>query len=215
MSSLQILEGLIGTACAVACLYYARQGHLATEPAGSVQMAQPWHSTLGEYARKNPFAAAFGALALGFLISSWSMYVSPRAVVLASPRSVEKWHTVTRNVPTSDPAQAAKIAALQNSVNADAVTIAELRTDIDRLNRLLSKRAAARRAYGETARNAPPAVGVDTHPAAQDAAKPAGGAAPVPAPSNIAPGNGSPVGAANSAPPPNAGESNPPSAVPH
>lgn len=141
MSSLQIVEGLIGTACAIACLYYARQGSLATHPQTSLQTAVPWHSALGEYARRNPFAAVFGALALGFLLSSWGMYISPRGMALPAPRAIEKWHVVTKNVPTPDPAQTAKLATLQTTVNADQAMIASQKAEIDRLTHLLGKPA--------------------------------------------------------------------------
>jgi hypothetical protein len=137
MPSLEILEGLIGTACAVACLYYARLGALAG-PQNSMPVAAPWHNALGEYARRNPFALVFGALALGFLISSWSMYALPRPAAIA-PRTIEKWRTITKNVPAPDPAQAAKIAALQTAVNADTATIAAQTAEIDRLKQLLVK----------------------------------------------------------------------------
>lgn len=137
MPSLAILEGLIGTGCAVACLYYARLGALAGHQP-SVQAGVPWHSALGEYARRNPFAAVFGALALGFLVSSWSMYALPRPVN-AEPRAVERWHTITKTVPTADPAQAAKITTLQTTINADAATIAGQNAEIDRLKQSLAK----------------------------------------------------------------------------
>src|SRR5947209_6766294 len=140
MQSLQLMEGLIGTGCAVACLYYARRGILATQPGNSPQTSAPWHRALGEYARQNPFAAVFGALAFGFLASSWMMYASPRAVVLP-PRTIEKLHTVTRNVPTPDPAQTARIAALQTVINANTVTIASQKTEIEGLKKLLAKDA--------------------------------------------------------------------------
>jgi|SRR5579871_2602915 len=208
MSSLQILEGLIGTACALACLYYARQGSLATVPQSSPRIAVPWHSAVGEYARRNPFAAAFGALALGFLISSWSMYISPRAVVLAPQRTVEKWHTITRTVATADPAQTAKITELQNTIATDQTTIAQLKSDVDRLNRLLTRHTAARRSYGETANTTLPGGYLDAHPAAADvgAANPGPVATP-PAQSNQviaspAPGNSAPASPSNAAPPP-------------
>jgi hypothetical protein len=142
MQSLQIMEGLIGTACAIACFYYARHGALATQPPSSVQAA-PWHSALGEYARRNPFAAVFGALAFGFLVSSWGMYISPRALPLPA-RTVEKWHVVTKAVPTADPTQTARIAALQTTISADATTMASQKTEIDRLKQLLGKTAFAR-----------------------------------------------------------------------
>jgi len=132
MASLQLVEGLIGTICAIACLYYARQGMLAAELQTSL------HAAPVEYARRNPFAAVFGALALGFLISSWSMYVLPRPVGIA-PHAIEKWHTITKNVPTPDPAQAAKVAALQTTINADAATISAQTAEIDRLKQLLTK----------------------------------------------------------------------------
>ena len=138
MPSLEILEGLIGTACAVACLYYARLGALAG-PQNSVQANVPWHSALGEYARRNPFAAVFGALAFGFLASSWSMYIAPRAIALPAPHAIEKWHTITKTVSAPDPAQALKITALQTTINADDATIAGQKTEIDRLNQLLAK----------------------------------------------------------------------------
>src|SRR5205085_7737304 len=85
-----------------------------------------------------PCAAVFGALALGFLVSSWGMYVSPRAIPLP-PRTIEKWHTITRNVATPDPAQLAKMAALQTTISADAATITSQKTEIDRLKQLLGK----------------------------------------------------------------------------
>jgi hypothetical protein len=150
MASLQFVEGLIGTACAIACLYYARRGTLATEPQGSPQVSAPWHSALGEYARRNPFAAVFGALALGFLISSWSMYALPRTIPVAPPHAVEKPHTITRNVPVSDPAQAARITALQSTVSADAATIVAQKTEIDRLKQLLAKFTTRRGARSST-----------------------------------------------------------------
>ena len=137
MPSLAILEGLIGTACAVTCLYYARLGALAA-PQNPVQTMVPWHSALGEYARRNPFAVVFGALAFGFLVSSWSMYALPRPMGVES-RAIEKWHTVTKNVPIADPAQAAKIAALQNTINADTATIAGQNAQIDGLKQSLAK----------------------------------------------------------------------------
>src|SRR5438105_3355058 len=137
MQSLQIMEGLIGTGRAIACVYYARHGSLAAGANTSLQSV-PWHSALGEYARRNPFAAVFGALALGFLVSSWGMYVSPRAIPLP-PRTIEKWHTITRNVATPDPAQLAKMAALQTTISADAATITSQKTEIDRLKQLLGK----------------------------------------------------------------------------
>lgn len=147
MPSLEVLEGLIGTACAVACLYYARQGSLATVPE-NFQQSAPWHSALGEYARRNPFAAVFGALAFGFLVSSWSMTVMPRSMPLQSPRTVDKLPELTRYVPTPDPAQAAKIASLRTTINADAATIASQNAEIDRLKQLLSKPAIVRTRHG-------------------------------------------------------------------
>lgn len=138
MPSLAILEGLIGTGCAVACLYYARLGAFAG-PHNVVPASVPWHSALGEYARRNPFAAVFGALAFGFLVSSWSMYIAPRAIALPTSHVVEKWRTVTKNIPTPDPAQAAKIAALQTTINADAATIASQQTEIARLKQMFTK----------------------------------------------------------------------------
>jgi len=138
MASLQLVEGLIGTACAIACLYYARLGMLATGPRSSVQTAPSRYGALMEYARQNPFAAVFGALALGFLVSSWSMYALPRPAG-TEPRPIEKWHTVTKNVPVPDPAQAAKIATLQNTVTSDATTIATQQSEIDRLKQILTK----------------------------------------------------------------------------
>jgi len=140
MQSLQIMEGLIGTACAVACLYYARRSTLAAQPQNFPQAPVPWHSALGEYARRNPFAAVFGALAFGFLASSWMMYAAPRAIALP-PRTVEKVHTITRNVPTPDPAQTARITALQTIINANTVTIASQKSEIDGLKKLLAKAA--------------------------------------------------------------------------
>jgi len=141
MPSLEILEGLIGTACAVACLYYARLGALAEGPQNSPPATAPWHSAVGEYARRNPFAAVFGALAFGFLVSSWSMYIAPHALALAAPRTVEKWHVITKTVATPDPSQAGKITALQTTIDADAATIAAQKTEIDRLKQSLAKSA--------------------------------------------------------------------------
>lgn len=138
MPSLAILEGLIGTGCAVACLYYARLGAIAGPPYSVQIVAAPWHSALGEYARRNPFAAIFGALAFGFLVSSWSMYALPRPVN-PEPRAVERWHTITKNVATPDPAQAAKIVALQTTVNTDTATIAGQNEEVARLKQLLAK----------------------------------------------------------------------------
>ena len=145
MPSLEILEGLIGTACAVTCLYYVRLGALAG-PQNVPQEAVPWHSALGEYARRNPFAAVFGALAFGFLASSWSMYIAPRALALPAPRVVERWHTITKNVPTSDPAQTARIASLQTTISSDAATIASQQTEIARLKHQIGRTAANRTA---------------------------------------------------------------------
>jgi hypothetical protein len=141
MPSLEILEGLIGTGCAVACLYYARLGALAAGPQNSPPAGTPWHSALGEYARRNPFAAVFGALAFGFLVSSWSMYIAPRAIALPVPRTVEKWHVITKNVATPDRAQAEKITALQTTIDTDAATISAQKTEIDRLKQLVAKSA--------------------------------------------------------------------------
>ena len=132
MASLQLVEGLIGTICAIACFYYARQGMLAAETQTSL------HAAPLEYARRNPFAAVFGALALGFLISSWSMYALPRPAGIA-PRTIEKWHTITKTIPGPDPAQAAKIAALQTTLNTDTATIAAQTAEIDRLKGFLAK----------------------------------------------------------------------------
>ena len=141
MPSLEILEGLIGTACAVACLYYARLGMLTAGSQSPPPAAAPWHSMLGEYARRNPFAAVFGALAFGFLVSSWSMYIAPRAIALPAPHPIEKWHVITKNVPTPDRAQAAKIATLQTTIDTGAATIAAQKTEIDRLKQVLAKSA--------------------------------------------------------------------------
>lgn len=180
MPSLEILEGLIGTGCAVACLYYARLGAVAG-PQNSVPLNVPWHSALGEYARRNPFAAVFGALALGFLASSWSMYVAPRAIALPTPRVIEKWHVVTKNVATTDPAQAARIASLQTTINADTATIASQQTEIARLKHLLGRPAirAARPAATEPANEAA-ATGTGTNPPASQTptANPNAAAAP-------------------------------------
>ncbi|HEX9159926.1 MAG TPA: hypothetical protein VF835_06835 [Rhizomicrobium sp.] len=164
MPSLEILEGLIGTGCAVACLYYARLGAVAG-PQNSVPLNVPWHSALGEYARRNPFAAVFGALAFGFLASSWSMYIAPRAIALPSPRVIEKWHVVTKNVATADPAQTARIASLQTTINADTATIASQQTEIARLKHLLGRPAtrAARPAATEPANEAA-ATGTGNNP---------------------------------------------------
>jgi len=223
MLSLQIMEGLIGAACAIACLYYARQGRLATAPQSSSQAAPPWHSAVGEHARKNPFAAVFGALALGFLLSSWSMYALPRST---SPRMIEKWHTITRNVQTPDPTQAAKIAALQTTINANTATIASQKTEIDRLNRLLAKRSFARsnRAYGEdaNANTTTATVAADTRPAPTDFATAANAGTPVPpaatqsnAGSASPTGNGPPAGVNGSAADPNAPPANSTGLLPH
>ncbi|HLY05018.1 MAG TPA: hypothetical protein VKR31_04660 [Rhizomicrobium sp.] len=153
MPSLAILEGLIGTGCAVACLYYARLGALAG-PQNYVQAQVPWHSALGEYARRNPFAVVFGALAFGFLVSSWSMYALPRPGNV-EPRVVEKWRTIAKNVPTPDPAQAAKIAALQTTINTDTATIAAQTAEINRLKQLIGKspRRSGRRSFTTTGAN--------------------------------------------------------------
>jgi hypothetical protein len=186
MPSLEILEGLIGTGCAVACLYYARLGAVAG-PQNSVPLNVPWHSALGEYARRNPFAAVFGALALGFLASSWSMYVAPRAIALPTPRVIEKWHVVTKNVTTADPAQAARIASLQTTITADTATIASQQTEIARLKHLLGKPAtrAARQAATEPSTNpadtrAATTAGTEANPRASEtpAGNPNAAAAP-------------------------------------
>jgi hypothetical protein len=167
MPSLEILEGLIGTGCAVACLYYARLGALAAGPQSSATPEAPWHSALGEYARRNPFAAVFGALAFGFLASSWSMYIAPRAIALPAPRTVEKWHVITKNVPTADPEQSARIAALQTTINTDVTTIASQQTEIARLKHLIGKPAGNRmaRAYE---RSVPAMTGNETPAAPAD-----------------------------------------------
>jgi len=238
MPSLQIMEGLIGTACAVACLYYARRGTLATQPQNFPQAPVPWHSALGEYARKNPFAAVFGALAFGFLASSWMMYASPRAIALP-PRTVEKLHTITRNVPMPDPAQAARITALQTIINANTVTIASQKTEIDGLKKLLAKAAldstrrgtlrrqaeangdtVARPTEAKNMANAPgaTAAGATTRanpPGAATEANTGAAATPPPSQSVQTPGNGTaanppaPAETSNTAPP------NPASTIPH
>jgi hypothetical protein len=237
MQSLQIMEGLIGTACALACLYYARQGSFATQPQSSPQAAPPWHSALGEYARKNPFAAVFGALALGFLLSSWSMVALPRAP-LAQSRTVERWHTVTRAV--ADPAQNAKIATLQATLNTDNTAIAAQKSEIDRLKQLLAKPAFTRsstrhrnlRAAADMANASPAEANENTIAPAGNAnstprstveggatsANAGTGTIPVASPSN--PGNAIPAGngtATNAVSPasPNPAPPNPASAVPH
>ena len=170
MPSLEILEGLIGTACAVTCLYYVRLGALAG-PQNSLEGAVPWHSALGEYARRNPFAAVFGALAFGFLASSWSMYIAPRAIALPAPRVVERWHTITKTVSTSDPAQTARIASLQTTISSDAATIASQQTEIARLKHQIGKSSASHtarvyygRAVPEMTGNETPAAPADTNP---------------------------------------------------
>ena len=157
MQSLQIMEGLIGTACALACLYYVRRGSLALQPRNAngtiLSEAVPWHSALGEYARRNPFAAVFGALALGFLFSSWSMSVSPPGMALQQPRTVEKWHVVTKTVPVRlDPVQAAKLATLEQTINADNGMIASQKAEIDRLRLLLEKQTVPARSARSTRR---------------------------------------------------------------
>jgi len=167
MPSLEILEGLIGTGCAVACLYYARLGALDAGPQSMPSAATPWHSALGEYARRNPFAAVFGALAFGFLASSWSMYIAPRAIALPAPRVIEKWHVITKNVPTADPEQSARIAALQTTINADAATIASQQTEMARLKHLLGKPAGTRTARANE-KLAPPMTGNETSAAPAD-----------------------------------------------
>ena len=139
MASLQLVEGLIGTACAVACLYYARQATLAAEPHASLHNDAPWYGAVVDYAQRNPFAVVFGALALGFLLSSWSMYALPRSV--AAPRMIEQARVITKTVVKADPAEAAKIATLQGTLRADAATIAAQATEIDRLKQLLARPA--------------------------------------------------------------------------
>jgi hypothetical protein len=198
MPSLEILEGLIGTGCAVACLYYARIGALATGP-HAVPQAAPWHSALGEYARRNPFAAVFGALALGFLASSWSMYIAPRAIALPVPHTVEKWHTITKNVPVPDPAQAAKIAALQTTINTDATMIAGQKAEIDRLKQLLGKSTARRSARSSRV------------PGGNTGATGEGTAAALN--QNFNPANAAPVAAAPANPPPSATNTSAPNAT--
>lgn len=221
MPSLAILEGLIGTVCAVACLYYARRGALAG-PQNYMHADVPWHSALGEYARRNPFAAVFGGLALGFLISSWSMYVLPRPAGNA-PRTIEKWHTVTKAVP--DPAQAAKITALQNTVNADAATIAAQTAEIDRLKQLTTKSPRrSRRASttiggttGPTERGTAADLNKVFNPAtaAPAAAAPASPPPPLTTQSTApAPGNATPAQSPAAATP-NGTSQNPPTTPPH
>ena len=241
MSSLQVVEGLIGTGCAIASLYYVRRGMRAAQPQTS-QQALSWQSALAEYARKNPFAAVFGALALGFLFSSWSIAASPHATTLVPPHPGEKLRTITRNVPVPDPAQAAKIATLQTTINANNVTIASQKAEIDRLTGLLAKPAfRSRRTRGfaatpaelanagappnpmDTRTNAPlPAAPANayTSPAAVAAgANTQQGANPPAAPSN--PGNanaspGAPPAEANgSAAPTSTPSANSASLVPH
>ena len=237
MASLQIMEGLIGTVCALACLYYARQGSFATQPQSSSQAAPPWHSALGEYARKNPFAAVFGALALGFLLSSWSMVALPRTP-LPQSRTIERWHTVTRNI--ADPAQNAKIATLQATINTDNAAIAAQKSEIDRLKQLLAKPAFGRnttrrrsvRAPADMASAGPAEVNQNTIPPAGNAnlnlrstvdggaagANAGTGTVPAASPSNpgsaIPAGNGTATNAVSPASP-NPTPPNPASPVPH
>jgi len=97
----------------------------------------------------------FGALALGFLFSSWSMSASPHGPVLQQPRTVEKWHVVTKTVPVRpDPAQAAKLAALQETINADNAMIASQKAEIDRLKLLLGKQMVPARSARSVRRTA-------------------------------------------------------------
>lgn len=205
MPSLAIVEGLIGTGCAVACLYYARLGAFAG-PQNVVPASVPWHSAVGEYARRNPFAAVFGALAFGFLVSSWSMYIAPRAIALRTPHVVEKWRTVTKSIPTPDPAQAAKIAALQTTINADAATMASQQTEIARLKQMLTKPRHSLRPSIVGGGNAGPAQ-QGTAADLNRAYNPAGGAAAAPAtpppataaPANVPPTQSPAAGTANAA----------------
>lgn len=227
MSSLQIMEGLIGAACAVACLYYARIGALAAGPQNSPQPV-PWHSALGEFARRNPFAAVFGALALGFLLSSWGMYVSPRAAALPAARTIEKWHTITRTVAAPDPVLTARAAELQTTINADTATIASQQAEIGRLNRLLATHRKVRtRAMGgadaapaNTIAPEPPAAELNmrSNPAALAPPTNAGaGASPPPSGTNGSnvPASGTSTNVTAPAATPNAPPPNSANPVPH